>query len=122
MLPGTRPIKQNVYKLSPEKKDLKKKEVEYLLTDNLAEPSLSPWASPCILIPKPDGSFRFCTDYRKVNQVTVRDSFPLPRIEELIDSIGQPRYITTIGLQKGYYQIKLTPRARVISVFVTPFG
>ena len=122
LLPGTRSIKQNAYKLNPEKKTIMKKKVEYLLTNNLAEPSLSPWASPCILIPKPDGSFRFCTDYRKVNQVTVRDSFPLPRIDEIIDTISQSSYITTIDLQRGYYQIKLTPRARIISAFVTPFG
>ncbi|KAK3889986.1 hypothetical protein Pcinc_006035 [Petrolisthes cinctipes] len=83
---------------------------------------MSPWASPCLLIPKPDGSFRFCTDYRKVNQVTVQDSYPLPLIDDIIDEIGQSPFITTIDLLKGYYQIPLTPRAKKVSAFVTPFG
>ena len=122
LIPGARPIKQNAYKLNLVKKEIMKREVEYLLTNNLAEPSLSPWASPCILIPKPDGSYRFCTDYRKVNQVTVRDSFPLPRIDEIVDSIGRGKFISSIDLLKGYYQIRLTPRATKISAFVTPFG
>ena len=122
LIPGARPIKQHAYKLNPEKKEIMQKEVEYLLTNNLAEPSLSPWASPCLLTPKSDGSYRFCTDYRKVNQVTVRDSFPLPRIDEIIDSVGRNKYISTVDLLKGYYQIGLTPRATQISAFVTPFG
>ena len=84
-----------------------KKEVNFLLDNGLAEPSLSPWASPCLLTPKPDGSSRFCTDYRKVNQVTIPDSYPLPLIEDLIDNIGQAKFISTVDLLKGYYQIGL---------------
>ena len=122
LIPGSRPIKQNAYTLNPVKKDIMRQEVEYLLMNDLAEPSLSPWASPCILIPKPDGSYRFCTDYRKVNQVTVKDSFPLPRINDIIDFIGCNHIISTVDLLKGYYQIPLTPRATKISSFVTPFG
>ena len=122
LIPGSRPIKQNAYTLNPVKKDIMRQEVEYLLMNDLAEPSLSPWASPCILIPKPDGSHRFCTDYRKVNQVTVKDSFPLPRINDIIDFIGCNHIISTVDLLKGYYQIPLTPRATKISSFVTPFG
>lgn len=99
-----------------------KKEVDFLLKHNLAEPSTSPWASPCLLIPKPDGTFRFCTDYRKVNQVTVSDSYPLPLIEDIIDSIGCAKFISTVDLLKGYYQVGLTDRAKIISAFITPFG
>ena len=79
-----------------------KKEVEFLLNNSLAEPSISPWASPCLLIPKPGDSSRFCTDYRKLNKVTVPDSYPLPLIDDLLDSIGQPPYVTTIGLLSTY--------------------
>lgn len=120
--PQTSPVRQAAYRLNPLKKEVMKAEVEYLLTNNLAEPSKSPWASPCLLTPKPDGSSRFCTDYRKVNQLTIPDSYPLPLIDDLIDAVGQSKFVTTIDLQKGYYQIGLTERAKIISAFITPFG
>lgn len=119
---NVRPIKQMPYRLSPHKKDILKSEIEYLLDKDLIEPSYSPWASPSLLVPKPDGSFRLCTDYRKVNAVTVADAFPLPRIDDLIDEVGKARFVSTIDLQKGYYQIGMTDRAKVISAFITPFG
>ena len=99
-----------------------KEEVDYLLEHGIATPSKSPWASPCLLVPKEDGSTRFCTDYRKVNNVTVKDSYPLPLIDDLIDSVGQARFVTKIDLLKGYYQVALTDRAKLISAFITPFG
>ena len=120
--PQTSPIRQAAYRLNPQKKEVMKAEVQFLLDNNLAEPSKSPWASPCLLTPKPDGTSRFCTDYRKVNNVTVPDSYPLPLIDDLIDAVGQSKFITTIDLMKGYYQVKLTERAKIISAFITPFG
>lgn len=116
------PIRQAPYKVHPHKREIMEKEVNYLITHHLAEPSMSPWASPCILVPKPDGSYRFCTDYRKVNQVTIKDSYPLPLIEDLLNTIGETKCITTIDLMKGYYQIPLTEKAKEISAFITPFG
>lgn len=110
LLSEVRPIKP-LYRLNPQKKAAMKREVEYLLKPNLADPSNSPWASPCILVPKPDGSAQLCTDYRYVNKVAINDSYPLP-INELIDSVGQARYLTKIDLQKGYYQIGLNDRAK----------
>jgi len=96
--------------------------VDYLLKNNLAEPSESPWASPCLLTPKPDKSFRMCTDYRKVNALTRLDSYPLPRIDDLIDAVGKSRFVTKIDLLKGYYQVPLTEQAKLISAFITPDG
>ena len=116
------PIRQPAYRVNPVKKEIMKKEVDFLLDNNLAEPSFSPWASPSLLVPKPDGSSRFCTDYRRVNKVTIPDSYPLPLIEDLLDTVGQSTFATKIDLQKGYYQIGLTERAKQISAFITPFG
>ena len=99
-----------------------KQEVDYLLKHDLAEPSKSPWSSPCILVPKPDGSSRLCTDYRKLNQVTIPDAYPLPFLDSLIDAVGESKYITTIDMQKGYYQIGMTEAAKEKSAFITPFG
>lgn len=116
------PIKQPYYRLNPQRKQIMESEINYLLEKDLVEPSFSPWASPSILVPKPDGSSRLCTDYRKVNSVTVPDAYPLPRIDDLIDKVGHAKYVSTIDLQKGYYQIGLTERAKLISAFTTHLG
>ena len=92
----------------------------YLLQNGMAKPSNSSWSSPCILVPKPDGTSRLCTDYRRVNSVTVPDSFPLPRIDDCVDRIGSAAYVSKLDLLKGYWQVPLTSRASEISAFVTP--
>ena len=122
LVPGTRPIRQQFYRLSEEKRKLMKQEVEYLLKNGLAKPSKSPWASPCVLVPKPGNKIRLCTDYRKLNSVTIKDSFPLPRITDILDSIGNAAFLTQIDMLKGYYQIPLTDTAKIMSAFITPFG
>lgn len=95
-----------------------REEVRYLLQHGFVQPSQSPWSSPCLLVPKPDTTYRFCTDYRKVNSLTKPDS--LPRMEDCVDRIGAARYITKLDLLKGYWQVPLTDRASEISAFVTP--
>lgn len=122
LLPGTKPIRQVPYRIHPQKRQQMKEEVDYLLQTGLAVPSSSPWASPCILVPKEGGQLRLCTDYRRVNAVTVPDSYPIPRIDDLVDSIGKSKFISKIDLLKGYYQVRLTEKAQVISAFITPFG
>ncbi len=112
------PIRQRFYRVSPEKQEFLEAEVKYLLNTGLAKPSYSSWASPCILVEKPDRTYRFCTDYRKLNSITKPDSFPLPRMEDCIDSMGSARFVTKIDLLKGYYQVPLTPRAQEVN----PYG
>jgi hypothetical protein len=119
---NSRPLKQHPYRMNPLKQDYLKKEIQYLLENDFIEPSKSDWSSPCILVPKPDKTFRMCTDYRKVNSVTKTDSFPLPRIDDCIDKIGNAKYVTKFDLLKGFWQIPLTERAKEISAFVTPDG
>ena len=116
------PIKQHPYRVSPMKKELLDKEVQYMLKNDLIEESQSNWSSPCILVPKHDGGFRFCTDFRKVNDKTKSDSFPIPRIADCIDQIGNAKFVSTFDMLKGYWQVPLTQRAREISAFVTPSG
>ena len=86
------------------------------------EHSQSEWSSPCILVPKSDGTFRMSTGYRKVNSVTKTDTFSIPRIDDWIDNIGHARYVTKFDMLKGFCQIPLTDRAKEISAFVTPDG
>ena len=116
------PIKQHPYRVSPMKKELLDKEVQYMLKNDIIEESQSNWSSPCILVPKHDGGFRFCTDFRKVNDKTKSDSFPIPRIADCIDQIGNAEFVSTFDMLKGYWQVPLTQRAREISAFVTPSG
>ena len=97
-----KPIKQHPYRVNEIKRSAMKTETDYLLENDLARHSYSPWSSPCLLVKKPDGSFRFCTDYRKVNAVTVPDCYPLPRMEDCVDSIGSARFVSKLDLLKGY--------------------
>ena len=122
LLPGSSPIRHNPYRLHPHKREKMRDEVNFLLDHGLASPSQSPWASPCLLVPKEGDQLRLCTDYRRVNSITVPDAYPLPRVDDLIDEVGTAQYITKIDLMKGYYQIPLTEEAKSISAFTTPFG
>ncbi len=115
-----RPIKQHAYRVNPVKCSVMRQEVDYLLENGLAKSSCSPWSSPCILVPKPDGSFRFCTDFRKVNAVTVPDSYPLPRMEDCVDNVGFAQFVSKLDMLKGYWQVPLTSKASEIAAFVTP--
>uniref|UniRef100_A0A673Y3Q0 ribonuclease H n=1 Tax=Salmo trutta TaxID=8032 RepID=A0A673Y3Q0_SALTR len=114
------PISQHPYRVNAKKREVMKSEVAYLLQNDMAKPSNSSWSSPCILVPKPDGTSRLCTDYRRVNAVTKSDSFPLPRLDDCIDRIGSAAYVSKLDLLKGYWQVPLTSRASDISAFVTP--
>ncbi|KAK0145216.1 Retrovirus-related Pol polyprotein from transposon 412 [Merluccius polli] len=86
-----KPIRQQFYRVSPRKRDQLESEVRYMLEHGLAVPSGSSWASPCLLVTKPDHTFRPCTDFRKVNKITKPDSFPLPRIDDCVDQ-GSPNF------------------------------
>ena len=93
-----------------------------MLENELIEPSNSEWSSPCILVLKPDGSFQFCTDFRKLNAVTKSDSFPIPRIDDCIDKIGHAKFVSKLDLLKGFWLIPLTEWGKKLSAFVTPKG
>ena len=86
------------------------------------EPSNSPWSSPVVMVRKKDKSLRFCVDYRELNKVTWKDTFPLPWVDDLLDQLGQSKYFTTLDLASGYWQIRVAPNSRDKTAFVTPHG
>jgi len=122
LIPNTLPIRCTPYRLHPEKREVLRKELDSLLELGIIEESDSPWASPIVLVPKSDGTLRLCTDFRKVNAVTVPDPFPIPRVEDLLDRVGQSRYLTKLDMTRGYWQVPLDAASIPISAFVTPFG
>ena len=122
LINGASSIKQTPYRLSPVKQDILNKEVQFLLDNGLVEKSNNRWASPCILVQNKDGGYRMCTDYRKVNTLTHPDRYSLPRIDEIIDSIGKCRFVSKLDLLKGYYHVPFTENAKEISAFATPQG
>ena len=116
------PVKQHSYRLNPRKQQYLKEEIKYLLEKDFIEPSSSSWSSPCILVPKPDGSYQMCTDYRKINSVTKTDTFSIPRMDDCIDKVGKAKYVTKFDLLKGFWQVPLTDDVKEMSAFATPEG
>lgn len=78
-----------------------------MLDKGVITESNSPWASPIVLVCKPDGSARYCVDYRKLNQVTKKDSYPLPRIADCFDALSGSKLFSTVDLASGFWQIKV---------------
>nr|VZI32405.1 unnamed protein product [Spirometra erinaceieuropaei] len=96
--------------------------IDELLKAHIIQPSSSPWASPIALVPKKDGSLRLCIDYRRLNAVTVRDSFPLPRLDDTLDSLGGAAWFSTLDLKSGYWQVEIDPKDRPKTAFIVPQG
>lgn len=118
----TRPIRQRIYGVPISKWKVLESQVQYMLENEIAVPSCSSWASPCLLVKKPDSTYSFCTDYHKLNAITKTDAFPLPRIEDCVDQVGTANFVSKLDLLKGYWQVPLTPRAQEITSFITPSG
>ena len=89
---------------------------------DLIEPSTSPWSASVIIVPKKNGSIRFCIDYRKLNKVTIQDSQALPRIDDSLDALGGATWYTTLDLRSGFHQIGIKMQDRPKTAFCIPGG
>ena len=116
------PVRQRVRRIPPSRR----KEVQELLTgmlkQNVIKPSDSPWASPVVLVKKKDGSLRFCVDYRKLNEVTRKDAYPLPRVDDTLNTLAGSRWFTTLDLISGYWQVEVAEADREKTAFCTTEG
>ena len=93
-----------------------------MLENKVIKKSRSPWASPLVLVQKKDGSHRFCVDFRKLNEATVKDNYPLPLINETLDQLEGARYFTTLDLASGYWQIALDEESKEKTAFISKKG
>ncbi|UYV74966.1 hypothetical protein LAZ67_12001917, partial [Cordylochernes scorpioides] len=110
------------YPMSDHKRAWTAGKIKEMLDGDIITPSTSEYASPCILVPKTDSSYRLCIDYRQLNKETLLDPFPFPRIDSIINKFGGCRYFTKIDLKDGFWQVGLTKATRKFSAFVTPDG
>ncbi|XP_039303430.1 uncharacterized protein LOC120357332 [Solenopsis invicta] len=114
------PIKQRYRSRNPAMQRIIDEEVHAMEAAGVIEPSNSAWSSPVVIVRKKDGRHRFCIDFRKVNEVTERDAYPLPHITPTLDKLRGAKYLSTLDLEKGYWQIPLTPESRPITAFTVP--
>ncbi|GBN67128.1 Retrovirus-related Pol polyprotein from transposon 297 [Araneus ventricosus] len=116
------PVAGPPYRMNPAKRELLKKELDSLLADGIIEECESPYASPVVLVPKPNGSMRLCVDFRKLNATTIADTYPLPRMDDLLTEAKSTAYMSTLDLKSGYHQIKVHEADQDKTAFICPFG
>lgn len=116
------PIKQPPRRVPIEKLQEVERLVQDLLQRGLIVPSKSPWASPVVLVDKKDGTQRFCVDYRRVNKETKKDAFPIPHIQDTLDSLAGAEYYSTLDLCSGYWQVELDPETADETAFAVRSG
>ena len=119
---GAKPTSQNPYRLSYHELDEMKKQLDELLQKGLIRPSKSPYAAPVIFVKKSDGTMRMCIDYRALNKITVKNKYPLPRIDELFDRLVGSKIFSKLDLRSGYHQIRIVENDIHKTAFRTRYG
>ena len=114
---AAKPSKQAPRHLPQAKREIIEAEIDRMLKQSIIEPSTSSWSSPVVLVEKKDGSPRFCVDFRKLSNVTVKDAYPLPNAEELIDELSGSQWFSTLDLASDYWQVELDPIDREKTAF-----
>ena len=116
------PVRRRPYPIPHSLRQKVQDEVESMIKMDLVEPSDSPYASPLVIVKKPDGTDRYCVDFRLLNAKTRFDAEPVPDQTEIFAKLANDRYFTKLDLSKGYWQIPLTERARPLTAFITHHG
>jgi hypothetical protein len=122
LIPGTTPIAQRPYCMNPQELQELKKQLADMLNKGLIRPSASPWGSPVLFVDKRDGTIRLCVDYRKLNEVTIKNKYQLPKIEDLFDQLNGAKVFSKIDLCTGYHQLKVRESDIPKTAFTTRYG
>ena len=107
LIPGTAPISLPPYRMAPAELKELKAQLQELVDKGFVRPSVSPWGAPVLFVKKKDGSLRLCIDYRQLNKVTIRNKYPLPRIDDLFDQLQGAKVFSKIDLRSGYHQLRI---------------
>lgn len=122
LIDGCKPVSRPPYRLSASEASEVEKQLADYVQRGFIRPSTSPWASPILLVKKKDGSMCMCIDYRGLNALTIKNKYPLPRIDELFDQLHGARYFNKIDLRSGYHQqVRVCPRNIPKTTFRTRF-
>jgi hypothetical protein len=122
LLPGTAPIAKRPYRILVDELEELKKQLKELLDKQFIHPSSSPWGAPVIFVEKKDGTQRMCVDYRALNEVTIKNKYPLPHIEDLFDQLKGAKVFSKIDLRLGYHQLRIRPSYIAKIAFITRYG
>lgn len=109
MLPGAVPVAVRPYRYPSAHKDELERQCQALLQQGLIRPSQPAFSSPILLVKKADGSWRFCIDYRALNSITIKDAFPIPLVDELLDGLHGVHYFTKLNLRSSYHRVRMFP-------------
>ena len=118
----TQPIKQRPRRVPVHMSEEVDRQIDNMLEENIIQPSKSPWASAIVMVKKKDGSSRFCVDYRKLNDVTIKDAYPIPRIDESLDQLAGSTWFSCLDLNAGYWQVETDPQDKEKTAFTSRIG
>ena len=120
--PDAQPVKQRPYTTNPEKTQFIEEEIERMKALGIIVESDSPWASPVVVVGKKTGDYRFCVDFRRLNELTIKDAYPLPKIERLINMLRGAHFFSSLDLQSGFWQVGMAEEDQEKTAFVTEDG
>ena len=111
------PLRQSYRRQNPAVRQEEMTQVQQMLSSGVIRPSNSPWASPVVMVKKKDGSLRFCVNFRQFNAATIKDAHPIPRIEDLLDTLHGARWFSTLDLKSGYWQVPIQEQDKEKTAF-----
>ena len=117
---GASRVRQRSRRIAPAQQEETTKLLQDMLSKKIIQPFTSPWASPIVLVRRKDGTLRFCVDYRKLNGLTRKDAYPLPRIDDALDTLAGSKWFTTLDLISEYWQVEVSNQDQVKTAFCTP--